>query len=188
MKPPPSEEFAQWAVAEPKINPQDQADKNWINTQYQRGKIRNSEPCVFREVQSFLTENRAKNKASAINIIGHDFALDTKSFESVVSKCFRANIPDNSVFLTPPEGGWINSLNLFDLLNDLVRATVTCGYFNESRQISEAVANIAREHDLEVVIKAQARDVGYYAYHVYVRVHLTLVNQQWEELEAKVQL
>ena len=113
--------------------------------------------------------------------------MNTKSFESVVSKLFRANFLENKNFPNPPDDGWIDSSNLFDRMNDLVRTVVTCRLFNEPQQISEAVTEIARACGLTSSIKSQARDVGYYAYHVYVRIPTNLVDQEWKEFEANVQ-
>ena len=62
MKPPPSEEFAEWAASHLKIDPRSQADKNWINANVNAARSALQEHPFFERIQRFLTENRAKKQ------------------------------------------------------------------------------------------------------------------------------
>ena len=187
MDPPPSDEFAAWAAAHLHIDPKSQADKNWINTNVSAARSHIQSNWILARIHDFISDNHAWNKVSPLNIITTDLEFNIKSFDSIMSKLFRINILDNEQFPDPPKAGWVDSTNLFWQINDLVRTTVTCRFFDEPKKISGALADIAREHDLEVVVKPQAREVGYYAFHIYIRFPLILLNQQWEEFDASVQ-
>ena len=187
MEPPPSDEFTEWATSQLKITPDSQSDRNWININVGAARSAIQDHPFLVKVQQFIAENRAGAKPSKINIVGDDFTLYVKSFDSVISKLFRTNVLENNNFPNPPNGGWVDFSNIFDRLNDLVRTTITCRFFDEPRRISEAVVAIAQEYGLRSVIKAQAKDVGYYAYHVYVSVPAVLVDQEWRQFERNVQ-
>jgi len=103
----------------------------------------------------------------------------TKSFDSVVSKCFRRNIVSNRGFPKEPRNGWLYPNECFESINDLIRTSVVVKYLDGIEFIINSLDSLAKETNSQFDIHYEARDTGYYAVHTYLRQEIEVPNREW---------
>lgn len=111
-----------------------------------------------------------------------------KPFESAVDKSFRVNILWNEKFPEPPRRGWATTANLHHYFNDLIRCSVTCRFIDGPDYVTRCLLAYAKELALERRRYSQERDEGYYAYHYYVSFPVRLLDTDWEEYDAEIEV
>lgn len=112
--------------------------------------------------------------------------LKRKSYESVVNKTYRHNVVLNRKFADPPKGNWITPENWFERLNDIVRGTIVCKYIDGPRMLAEWLDTYAKQLGLESSYTSQQRDMGYYAYHFYVKIPIDMMTEDRREVNFNV--
>ena len=96
--------------------------------------------------------------------------INIKNFDSVLSKIYRYNISQNKSFPNPPSQGWLNLDNLYERINDLFRCQIICRYVDCYEFLIEKIQELADTVGYEANHYGQARETGYYAHHVYVKI------------------
>lgn len=62
-----------------------------------------------------------------------------------------------------------------------------CRHIDEPEKISNLIRDICQKFSLPCRINAQAKEHGYYAYHIYVSLNVELTRRDWETFEENVQ-
>ncbi|MGL3211123.1 hypothetical protein [Bradyrhizobium sp. BR 1433] len=188
IKKPTFEEFGAFSKGTLKFDVDDRSLQNWINLNIETAR----QQIQQHDIVSFLEELVAKHQATStrlpVNIVSRDFQLYVKSYSSVVSKLYRANVLNNPRFDRSPKKGWITPRNMFGRVNDLVRSTIVCRHIDEPAKIAQQITAKALSLGLKASSRAQTKDEGYYAHHVYVSVPVNLMDQNWQELAEAVLL
>ena len=179
--------FREWALGELGFDIEDPSFQTWVDTNVRNILLTLQDHRLLGEIQQFLLANQAGSHRRSINISGVELQILTKSFKSIRSKLFRINVVENHLFPEPPsEGGWVAPHNLYERLNDLARATIICRHIDEPRKISNELKQIGEACGVKVRVKAQAKELGYYAYHVYFSFPVQLVTREWAQSEKTV--
>jgi ppGpp synthetase/RelA/SpoT-type nucleotidyltranferase len=114
--------------------------------------------------------------------------LVVKPFSSTVEKTYRQNVLWNRNFPQPPKGGWYTHQNVYSRLNDLVRGSLVCRFIDGPSFVAQAIEDYAGEHGLESRQYTHERDDGYYAFHVYIKFPVTLIDLEWNKTEATAEV
>jgi ppGpp synthetase/RelA/SpoT-type nucleotidyltranferase len=77
---------------------------------------------------------------------------------------------------------------MFGRVNDLVRSTIVCRHIDEPAKIAQQITTKAASLGLKASSRAQTKDEGYYAHHVYVSIPTNLMDQSWQEFGEAVLL
>lgn len=109
--------------------------------------------------------------------------LQKKTYISLIDKSFRKNILLNENFPDPPGHGWLTPENWYSLVKDLLRTTITVRYLDGVKFISEKINQLAIKHNVQFEVDFEAREEGYYAAHITLRMKLNIVDSQWNEKE-----
>lgn len=183
---PTFESFAEWAKASLGLDIADKALETWTKTNVESARSQIQQHQIISSIESFIAKNQASSKRSSINVVGQDLQLHSKSYASIISKLYRSNILNNRRFPTPPKGGWIKPQNMFGRLNDLVRSRIVCRHINEPAKIAQEILALAQAVDMKASGRAQTKDEGYYAHHIYLTIPIRIVDQSWNEQEESV--
>lgn len=97
-----------------------------------------------------------------------------KGYESFLNKLFRLNCVENANFPSPPVDGWCSLQRSFELVDDIVRTTIVVAYADGPAIVATHLKEAAEAQGLEVRVKDHAKEKGYYAYHVYVSLPVTI--------------
>lgn len=106
--------------------------------------------------------------------------LQTKSFASFFLKTFRKNVLENDDWPNPPCGGWLQPLDCFERVDDLVRTRVVVAYLDGVSFLAEALVQICREHEADCRVDYEARQEGYYAVHFYIQHACDVPREDWD--------
>ncbi|EHZ2645678.1 hypothetical protein [Vibrio parahaemolyticus] len=117
-----------------------------------------------------------------------DPTLVTKPYDSSIDKLFRVNVLWNKNFPEKPPRNWVNFQNLFVKFNDLIRGTMVCRFIDGPEFVSNKLIELANEVGLTGRKYTQERDDGYYAYHVYIKFPVSLLDEDWNEKEAQIEV
>jgi ppGpp synthetase/RelA/SpoT-type nucleotidyltranferase len=187
-KKPIFEDFAEFSRSALKFDVEDKSLQNWINTNIETARSRIQQHDIVTFLEDLVASNQASLHRLPINIVSRDFQLYVKGYSSIVSKLYRANVLHNRRFEKPPKGGWITPDNMFGKINDLVRSTIVCRYIDEPAKIAQQIMAKAAALGLKASSRAQTKDEGYYAHHVYVSIPTSLMNREWQEFSVPVVL
>jgi ppGpp synthetase/RelA/SpoT-type nucleotidyltranferase len=185
---PPFSEFGDWAKINLGFDIEDKAVQIWTKTNVEGARSQIQQHPIVALVEKFIAENQASSQRSTINVVGRDLQLHSKSYQSILSKLYRTNVLNNRKFAVPPRGGWIKPQNMFGKLNDLVRSKIVCRHINEPAMIAQEILKLAQGANLKASGRAQTKDEGYYAHHIYLTVPARIVDQQWQEFDESVRL
>ena len=102
-------------------------------------------------------------------------ALADKPWQSFLSRTWRENVGNNVNWPNPPPGGWWLPDNWFERAWDIVRTRFVVRYMDGVPTLAEQLRACAeaRPFKLEAHVDMEAKDSGYYAFHVYVRQPFT---------------
>ncbi|EIN4364571.1 hypothetical protein ACEV8V_22965 [Vibrio parahaemolyticus] len=114
--------------------------------------------------------------------------LHTKPFQSAIDKSFRFNVLWNGNFPEEPENGWITTANLVASFNDIIRGCLVCKYVDGPSYVTAKLTEYAEELGLENRCYSQERDDGYYAYHFYVKIPVTLFNRDFTAYDTEIEV
>jgi ppGpp synthetase/RelA/SpoT-type nucleotidyltranferase len=187
-KKPEFEAFAAFAKETLNFDIVDKSLQNWINTNIGTARSQIQQHDIVSFIEELVAKHQATSTRLPVNIVSRDFQLHVKSYESIVSKLYRANVLNNPRFHGPPKRGWITPRNMFGRINDLVRSTIVCRHIDEPAKIAQQITAKAVALGLKASSRAQTKDEGYYAHHVYVSVPTNLMDQNWKEFGEAVVL
>lgn len=114
--------------------------------------------------------------------------LVTKPYESAIDKSFRFNVLWNNKFPEQPESGWIKADNLVVSFNDIIRGCLVCKYVDGPQYVIEKLTEFAESLKLNNRSYSQERDDGYYAYHFYIKIPVTLFNINFTDYESEIEV
>lgn len=127
---------------------------------------------------------------------GGELALLTKSFDSMVEKSFRHNVVWNKEWADKPANtrvagakltpDWTVPSNWYSRFDDLVRGTVVLRYVDGPAFLAERLRKALEAKGVRVAVEPRALDDGYYAYHVYFLVPVTLMTENWEKFTTSL--
>jgi hypothetical protein len=125
-----------------------------------------------------------------------ELGLLTKPFGSAIDKLYRSNILYNRQFPDPPRGGWIEAAELYEKIDDLIRARLVCKYMDGPRFVCEALMCHCRQVGIESKFRELSTEAGYYAWHFYARIPVELMleaasvvqKNMWVEIQITTQL
>jgi hypothetical protein len=109
--------------------------------------------------------------------------ISTKEFDAFFLKTFRKNVLTNNNWPDPPPGGWLLPDDWFQQVNDLVRTNLVVKYLDGVEFLAEKVVALASELKLTCNMDFEAKEEGYYAAHVYVRVRSIVPGLDWRTSE-----
>ena len=113
----------------------------------------------------------------------------SKPWESLLNKCYRANVLNNKNFPKPPPDGWITEKNWLYRIHDIVRTTVVVRYLEDISTVITLLEKVAVANGpVELEVDHKARDEGYYAVHVSIPMRLQYGSSGWESLFANIQV
>ena len=150
------EAFPGWAKSNLAFDIEDKPVRAWVETNLRtfRSSVE-THPC-FVKLQKLVAENQAKGEHKSINIINPSIEINVKTFDSIISKCFRVNVLNNRRFPNEPESGWLVPHNMLTRINDLIRTTIVCRHIDEPQRIAEIIKIFAREDGIGCRVDAQA--------------------------------
>ncbi len=103
-----------------------------------------------------------------------------KPFSSILEKTFRKNIIYNNNWPDEPENGWIHPENWFSTINDIVRTLFVVKYLDAVDFLSKKIQSCCDEFNLHCnEISFEAKDVGYYAAHLYSKQEFEILTTTW---------
>ena len=114
--------------------------------------------------------------------------INIKSLNSLLIKAFRKNVINNDLFPNAPKTGWINQNNWFESINDILRTTIVVKYLDGVEYIINHLAIIAERNGCDFDYSYEAREEGYYAAHVGVKVELGLINESFISEQKKINI
>ncbi|CAI9008468.1 hypothetical protein [Pseudomonas chlororaphis] len=114
--------------------------------------------------------------------------LIVKPFASTVEKTYRQNILWNKNFPEQPKTGWYDHQNIYSKLNDLVRGSLVCRFIDGPSFVADSINEYAKEHGLQTRQYTQERDDGYYAFHIYIKFPVTVIDLQWNKTEINTEV
>lgn len=143
--------------------------------------------------QEFLDSPFWKTLSKELNNINHKYKIKhgafllgnseapeiyIKSLDSLLNKAFRKNVLNNSAFPNEPDGGWITQKNWFGRINDILRTTIVVKYLDGVTFLIEEIKKIAESTGCQFVSSLEAKEEGYYAAHLGIKLHLEVLNDK----------
>jgi ppGpp synthetase/RelA/SpoT-type nucleotidyltranferase len=140
-------------------------------------------------LQALAIKYSDEHKAS-LAALGRDLEPEwkKKSYQSFLEKLYRLNCVENASFPGPPPGGWVSLDSSFERVDDIVRTTIVVAYADGPQFLGDSLSALAGQAGLECTTKDHAQEKGYYAYHLYPRVEVTVASTlgSTEYFERKV--
>jgi|SRR6516162_8934843 len=127
-----------------------------------------------------------------------DLSVLIKPFQSVLTKIYRVNYLHNQKFPDEPDqSGFVRYDAIYDhpKMNDLLRARLVCKYMDGPQVVVQGLQAFCQDRDLEFRSYPMNSDMGYYAWHCYMRIPLEIMiydsvenKKIWFELQVTTQL
>lgn len=136
--------------------------------------FRNFVSCITKIADEYHELNGCRLLMSELK----EHGLQSKSFESVVNKCYRINVLENKLYPQNPECGWVTLGKAYEVMNDLVRGRIVCKFIDGPQFLADKLQKYATSLNLKSEIKTHQKDGGYYAYHFYVAIPVTVIDEQ----------
>jgi len=108
----------------------------------------------------------------------------TKPFDSFLLKTFRKNILENEDFPEPPAEGWILPENWYSRINDILRTLIVVKYLDGVEFIIAKIRSLCEEIEKDFECIFQAREVGYYAVHLYTKEEFEIPRMDWDTVKV----
>ena len=111
-----------------------------------------------------------------------------KPFKSLISKTFRKNVLDNKDFPEPPTGGWILPENWYSRINDILRTLIVVKYLDGVEFIIGKIESLCEQIEKDFNYTFEAREVGYYAVHLYTREEFEIPRMDWDTVKVSTSI
>lgn len=142
----------------------------------------------FKNLQSAYEES-AKKGLMADGQNGN-IEFNVKSYESVINKVYRQNCHWNRRWPNEPKDGWVKFENIFQRIDDIIRATIVSRYLDGVSLLSQVAVDLSDSYEaISANASPRATDTGHYAWHVYVLSRQQIVTKIGvEEVEFFVEI
>lgn len=111
-----------------------------------------------------------------------------KPFNSFLLKTFRKNILENDDFPEQPTGGWILPENWFSRINDILRTLIVVKYLDGVEFVIGKIRSLCEEIQKDFEYKFEAREVGYYAVHLYTKAEFEIPRMDWDTTKVSTEI
>ena len=101
---------------------------------------------------------------------------------------FRKNILDNKDFPEPPTEGWILPENWYSRINDILRTLIVVKYLDGVEFIIEKIKSLCEQIEKDFNYTFEAREVGYYAVHLYTREEFEIPRMDWDTVKVSTSI
>lgn len=96
-------------------------------------------------------------------------------FKSAIDKIYRNNIRYNRWYPNPPRGGFIDTAQLYESIDDLLRTRLVCKYMDGPRYVCEQLAKHSDSLGISSSFRELSTDAGYYAWHFYFKAPVEIM-------------
>ncbi|WP_187273353.1 hypothetical protein [Methylobacterium sp. WL19] len=179
-------DFGPWAQKNIGFDPTAKSLSSWISTNTRTFLASIEDHIFYSRLQSLVEAHKANATHQQINIVTIKPELNVKSVDSIISKLYRINVVENGNFPNPKGERWVGANDIFKELKDIIRTTIVCRHIDEPAKITALIESICKELELPCHVNAQAKEHGYYAYHVYVVFNFEFTNMAWESFRENV--
>ena len=111
-----------------------------------------------------------------------------KPFDSLLLKTFRKNILENENFPEPPIEDWILPNNWYSRINDILRTLLVIKYLDGVEFLIGKIRTLCEEIGKDFECTFEAREVGYYAVHLYTREEFEIPRMDWDTIRVSAQI
>jgi len=111
-----------------------------------------------------------------------------KPFNSFLLKTFRKNVLENESFPEPPVDGWILPENWYSRINDILRTYTIIKYLDGIEFLIAKIRSLCEEIGKDFKCSFEAREVGYYAVHLYTREEFEIPRMDWDTVRVNTQI
>jgi hypothetical protein len=111
-----------------------------------------------------------------------------KPFDSFLVKTFRKNILENDAFPEPPKEGWILPENWYSRINDILRTYAVIKYLDGVEFIIGKIRSLCERISRDFKCTFEAREVGYYAVHLYTKEEFEIPRIDWDTTKVKTSI
>lgn len=177
--------------------------KQWLKENHQveiTDRIKNNyESAADKMKQQFQKSTFWKQLGNNLREYNDEYHLDTgyhllqdttlpdilvKSFNSFLLKSFRKNILENDNFPEPPTEGWILPENWYSRIKDILRTLIVVKYLDGVEFIIGKIRSLCEEIKKDFECTFEAREVGYYAVHLYTREEFEIPRMDWDTIKV----
>jgi len=149
---------------------------------------------ALREAQMLYVEGRPELLFYPVSAVD-GFSLQIKPFESAILKAYRSNIFFNRRFPDEPDRGAIDITDIYQSVDDLLRARLVCKYLDGPRFVCDQLAIACEQAGIEYQYRDLGTDAGYYAWHFYFKTSVDIMLEKtvttksmWVEIQLSTQL
>ncbi|WOH66044.1 hypothetical protein [Bradyrhizobium sp. BWA-3-5] len=127
--------------------------------------------------------------------IPQELPLLIKPFASMLDKLYRSNVLYNRQYPDAPAEGGIESSQLYEKIEDLLRTRLVCKYLDGPRFVCEDLKQFCDRNGIQSKFRELSTAAGYYAWHFYLQVSVELMldtkvvpKNVWVEIQVSTQL
>ena len=91
---------------------------------------------------------------------------------------------ENEVFPEPPIEGWILPENWYSRIDDILRTLIVVKYLDGVEFIIAKIRSLCEEIEKDFECIFQAREVGYYAVHLYLKEEFEIPRMDWDTVKV----
>jgi len=140
-----------------------------------------------KELQLWLSEYK-RDRSSDLFMIPPILNLAPKPYKSSIDKCFRTNVIWNEKYPNAPKMGWVTPVNVYSILNDLIRTRFVCKFIDGPRFVTEKLGEYFKAKGQQCEVYSQENDRGYYAHHFHTWFDVEIMDSKWDASIEKIQL
>jgi len=185
------DEYKQWAKEELGDDLSADSTRRIYETNVGQGLSALQQTGFVRGLSDFLEgcdERYRAETSSRLRMTHGTVEFAAKPFDSVINKLFRLNVVWNRSYPKAPKDGWYTSKNMYARIDDLIRTTVVCKFLDGPEFLAEALTGYSVGLGLDVEARSLEREEGYYAFHVYPRFALQVVDETWSTTDTMVEV
>lgn len=190
-KPKTLEEYKKWSKSQLKLNLDDITNSTFYEANINRASVIVGRHKFFVDLADKLGEwERVYEKTYGSTLLMNSGPpnMITKSYISAIDKAFRFNVLWNESFPNPRDSEWITLNNLFQHFNDCIRGTLVCKFIDGPKYLAEKLTEFANLLNLKNTFYSQESDEGYYAYHFYVFLPVSLLDKSFNPYDTEIQV
>lgn len=189
-KPSNIEQYKQWLKEHRQVEVTDRIKNNYESaTDKMKQQFQTS--VFWRQLGSNLREYNDEYYLSTGYQLLQDITIPeilVKPFDSFLLKTFRKNILENDNFPKPPTEGWILPENWFSRINDILRTYTVIKYLDGVEFLIGKIRSLCEEIGKDFECTFEAREVGYYAVHLYTREEFEIPRMDWDTIKVSTSI
>jgi ppGpp synthetase/RelA/SpoT-type nucleotidyltranferase len=190
-KPGTLEEYKDWCREFLQVNFDDDTSRTRYETNLNIAYLAAESHIFFEHLDRKLEEwsnHYEKTTNSQLLMNQSNLKLVKKPYESAIDKSFRINALWNDDFPKEPKKGWVTPRNLHFYFNDGIRGYLVCRFIDGPRFIAEQLRDYAKNLGLKSRFYSQERDEGYYAYHFYVTIGVSFIDESFKKVNSEIEI